>query len=182
MWGCDHRQGMDWWIDLLTTCIHHLELHFTDHWHTQTSVLSLLQSPLAASWQWLLPREILQLPVFRSSCHSHLCWTLVNWQLNQLDPRLAAISHQLPSLIFTGWLSTELCPLPTCYFTSLHWTELLTTPNWTAYSSAGFLVIQPQAGPNKKHCLQQSFCHSHGWLPSNRLDIISTRTCLPTVA
>jgi hypothetical protein len=29
--------------------------------HTRTSVLSLLYIPLAVSWQWLLPREILQL-------------------------------------------------------------------------------------------------------------------------
>jgi hypothetical protein len=38
---CDYRRGMDWILDLLTTCIHHSELHFTHHWHTQTSVLSL---------------------------------------------------------------------------------------------------------------------------------------------
>jgi hypothetical protein len=54
----------------------HSELHFTDHWHTQTSVLSLLQSPLAVSWQWLLPREILQFPALRSSCHSRPWRTL----------------------------------------------------------------------------------------------------------
>jgi hypothetical protein len=23
---CDYRRGMDWWLDLPTTCIHHLEL------------------------------------------------------------------------------------------------------------------------------------------------------------
>jgi hypothetical protein len=28
------RRDVDWCKDLLTTCIHHLELHFTDHWHT----------------------------------------------------------------------------------------------------------------------------------------------------
>jgi hypothetical protein len=38
-------------LDLLTNCIHQLELHFTVHWHIQTSVLSLLQYPLAVSWQ-----------------------------------------------------------------------------------------------------------------------------------
>jgi hypothetical protein len=41
---------IDWWMDLLTTCIHHSKLHYTVHWHTQISVLSLLQSPLAVSW------------------------------------------------------------------------------------------------------------------------------------
>jgi hypothetical protein len=33
---CDYRGGMNWWMELLTTCIHHSELHFTDHWHTHT--------------------------------------------------------------------------------------------------------------------------------------------------
>jgi hypothetical protein len=35
-------------IDGLHT--HDLSLHFTDHWHTQTSVLSVLHSSLAFSW------------------------------------------------------------------------------------------------------------------------------------
>jgi hypothetical protein len=48
----DYRRGMDWILHLLTICIHHSELHFTDHLtHIQTYVLSLLQSPLAVSWQ-----------------------------------------------------------------------------------------------------------------------------------
>jgi hypothetical protein len=51
----------------------------TDHWHTQTSVVCLLQSILAVSWQRLLPREILQLPALRSSYHSRPCRTLPNW-------------------------------------------------------------------------------------------------------
>jgi hypothetical protein len=62
------------------TCIHHSELHFTDHWHTQTSFLSLLQSPLAVSCQQLPPWEILHLPTLRSSCHSCPCSTLLNCQ------------------------------------------------------------------------------------------------------
>jgi hypothetical protein len=37
------------WMDLLATCVHHSKLHFTGYWHTQTSVLSLVQSKLAAS-------------------------------------------------------------------------------------------------------------------------------------
>jgi hypothetical protein len=32
-------------------------LHFTDHWHRQTSVLSLLQSPLAVPWQRIWTQE-----------------------------------------------------------------------------------------------------------------------------
>jgi hypothetical protein len=79
---CVYRRCMDWWMDLLTTCIHHSELHFTVHWYTQTSVLSLLLSPLVVSWQRLLPREIIQFPALSSSCHSRSCRTLVNWLLN----------------------------------------------------------------------------------------------------
>jgi hypothetical protein len=29
---CDYRRGMDWILDLFINCIHHSELHFTDHW------------------------------------------------------------------------------------------------------------------------------------------------------
>jgi hypothetical protein len=128
---CYCRRSLDWWIDLLTACIHNSELHFTIHWHTQTCILSLLQSPLATSWQRLLPREIIHLPAIRSSWHSGPCRILVNWQINHLNPRLEAISHQPPSLLFTGLISTELTSefshSPTSYFMSLHSAELLTT-------------------------------------------------------
>jgi hypothetical protein len=40
----DYRRGMGWILDLLTTWVHHSELQFTDNWHTQTNVLSLLVS------------------------------------------------------------------------------------------------------------------------------------------
>jgi hypothetical protein len=39
-------------IDYLS--VHDSWLHFIDYRHTQTSVLSLLQSPLAVSWQRIL--------------------------------------------------------------------------------------------------------------------------------
>jgi hypothetical protein len=65
--GCNYRRGMDWILDILTTCIHHSELNFTDHWHThthtQTSVLGLLHSPLAVSWQRLLPNRFFSFPL-----------------------------------------------------------------------------------------------------------------------
>jgi hypothetical protein len=67
---CLLRQGMDCILHLLTNCILHSKLHFTGHWPTQTSVLSLLLSSLAVSWQRFLPREVLQLPAPSSSCHS----------------------------------------------------------------------------------------------------------------
>jgi hypothetical protein len=33
-------------------------LHFTDHWHIETSVLSALKSPLVVSWQRILTQEL----------------------------------------------------------------------------------------------------------------------------
>jgi hypothetical protein len=30
---CHYRRGMDWILNLLTICIHHSELHFTNNWH-----------------------------------------------------------------------------------------------------------------------------------------------------
>jgi hypothetical protein len=129
--GGDTMDGV--WIselDLLITYIHHMELHITDRWHIQTSAFSRLQSLLAGSWQRLLPRKVLQLLEFRPSSHCRPCRTLVNWQLNQLGHRLAAILHQPPSLLFPGWLSTDSWQLnsawPTSYFASLH-----STDNWT---------------------------------------------------
>jgi hypothetical protein len=78
---CDYRRGMNWLLD------------FIDHFYTplgttlsrsltQSRDLSLLQSPRAVSWQRLLPREIIQLPALRTSCHSRTGRTLVNWQLS----------------------------------------------------------------------------------------------------
>jgi hypothetical protein len=143
-------QDMIWIMDLLITCIHRSELHFTDNWHTQTCVLSLLESPLAVSCQRLLLREILQLPELRSSCHSLPCSTLVNWQLNSLGPRLAAISNQ-PSLLFTGRFRTELnVQSPASCFTSLHSTELLTTDCSKSKSKSHCNWIFPPMGQVSK--------------------------------
>jgi hypothetical protein len=58
MGECDYRRGMDWILDLLTTCIHHSELHFTVHGYTQTSALSILQSPLVVFWQRFLTQAL----------------------------------------------------------------------------------------------------------------------------
>jgi hypothetical protein len=84
--GCDCRWGLDWWMDLLTTCTHHSELQVI----TALSLISTLykslahakssQSSLDDSGQWLLTVKILQLPALRSSCHSHSSRT----QLTQL--------------------------------------------------------------------------------------------------
>jgi hypothetical protein len=61
---------------------------------------------LVSSVYWPLPRETLRLPALRSSCHSRP-FRIVKWQLNLLGSGLAAVSHQPPSLLFTGWLPTD---------------------------------------------------------------------------
>jgi hypothetical protein len=113
--------------------IHGSELQFTYHWHTRTSILSLLQSPLAVSWQRLLTREILlafraqallsQTPV-QNSCQ--LTAQLTGYQSG-------GRSHQSPSLLFTGWLSTDNWNLSLTnqllHFTSLHSMELPDSSN-----------------------------------------------------
>jgi hypothetical protein len=85
----DYRRGMDWLLDLLTTCIHHSELHFTDDWHSQTSVLSVLQSPLAVPWQRLLPGVILQLSALRPDLgHKRSYGTILTpsfWRKSKLE-------------------------------------------------------------------------------------------------
>jgi hypothetical protein len=51
----DHRRSLDWSLDLLATYT------LTTRYHralTETSVLSLLQSPLTVSWQRILTQEI----------------------------------------------------------------------------------------------------------------------------
>jgi hypothetical protein len=40
----NYRRGLDWRLDILTTYTHNTWLHFTDHCHIQTSVLSLVVS------------------------------------------------------------------------------------------------------------------------------------------
>jgi hypothetical protein len=114
-------------LDLLTTCTHHSELYFTDHWHMQTSVLSLLRSLLTVSWQWVLLREILQLPSLRASCHSCPCRIAPQVTTQLTGPQ--AGGHFSP----TSWSSLHrltfnwTLSLTTSYFKSFHSTRLLTT-------------------------------------------------------
>jgi hypothetical protein len=77
---------------LVTRCIdrlytHDWWLHFTDHWHTRASVLSLLKPPLAVSWQRILTMEILQL-----LCS--LCCPLANTPQLNCQLNYSAISSQ----------------------------------------------------------------------------------------
>jgi hypothetical protein len=136
---------------------------------THTSVLSLLQSLLAVSWQWLLPREIRQLAALRPSYQLPTNW-IPGWR--PFHSNFLVFSSQADFQ-----LRTELSHSPTSYFTSFHLNELMTT----LCSSAGVLVIRPRGGPNRRHRLQKSSYCCHGRLPRNRLDIVSAKTCLPTV-
>jgi hypothetical protein len=117
-------------LDLLTTCTHHWELPFTDHWHTEPNVLILLQFLLAVSWQRLLPREILRLPALKSSCHSRMYRAFVRCQLTtNWIPGWRPFHTNL--LVFSSHVTfnwPELSHSPTSYFTSLLFTELLTSP------------------------------------------------------
>jgi hypothetical protein len=94
----------------------------TVYWHTQTNVLSALQSPLAVSWQRLLPREILQLSWPRR-------FQLVNSP--QLNYRIIVNTVQcgsiyrylLPLRVLVSWPSSEGIRL-TCSGTAI--TEFIT--------------------------------------------------------
>jgi hypothetical protein len=55
---CDCRRVLDWWLDLLPIYSHDSWLHFTDHWHTKTSVFGISESPLAVSWRQVLTQEL----------------------------------------------------------------------------------------------------------------------------
>jgi hypothetical protein len=72
----------------LPISLHFSIVIFTDHWHTDTSVLSLLQSPLDVSWQRLLPREILQLPaLYRRFEEYNASFIRVKWCTKQADKK-----------------------------------------------------------------------------------------------
>jgi hypothetical protein len=125
IWG-NYRRGMDWIMDLLTISVYHSELYFTDNWLAQASVLSLLQSKLANSRQWHFQWRIFSYP------HTGPLVTATPAEIFQLvtgliGSRLVAISQQLPSLLFTGWFSTDnwqLDPLTHQTITSRHFVQL----------------------------------------------------------
>jgi hypothetical protein len=104
---CDYRWGMDWILALLTTCIHHLELHFTDHWHTQTSVLSLLQSPLAVSWQQIYCRNYNSLTELHIPDITHKVFFVqphsCNWLFSSQPPIQNSTELPTPTNGVPGW-------------------------------------------------------------------------------
>jgi hypothetical protein len=119
---CDYGRGMDWILDLLTTCIHRSELHFTDHWHRLvSSVYHSLHEPFPGNGFYR--GRFFNFPRSGPLVIAARAELFVSWQINWLGPRLAVISHQPPSLLFTGWLSTELSLTnELLHVTSLHWT------------------------------------------------------------
>jgi hypothetical protein len=54
----DYRRVLDWWLDLLTIYTLTTRDYILQTTDTQTSVLSLLQSPLVVSWQRILTQEL----------------------------------------------------------------------------------------------------------------------------
>jgi hypothetical protein len=133
---------MEYGLDILTTCIHHSELHFTDHWHTQTCVLSPLQPPLPVSWQRLLPREILQLP---SSRHCLLVNTPhLKSQLQLPNSQLTA-HLELRNSTADSQINSSLQPL------CMDWTEN-TTSNYNAIVVGCLLIRCLETG-----CITPSF-------------------------
>jgi hypothetical protein len=127
---------MYWWVDLLNTYTHHLELQVI----TALSLISTLyispQQPSSLfpacyvfisrslatasnsgdSWASCLQVLSSQSPGKNSTNNWQLNYSTIlsqppmqnsylNWLLT--TPRLAAITHQPPSLLFTGWLSTD---------------------------------------------------------------------------
>jgi hypothetical protein len=99
-------------LDLLTTCTHHSELQVI----TALLLISTIYksqpavSPSTSPWQ-RPPVEISQLQALRTSCHSRLCRTLVNCQLNYCalssEPHFQR-STELPTL---NWLDCPNCLL-----------------------------------------------------------------------
>jgi hypothetical protein len=115
------------WIDLLTTCIHQSELHFTDHWHTQTSVLSLVQSQLAVTGNGFYRGRFFSFPrsgPFFTAARGELLTTdiSIKWVLGwrPFHTNLLFFSSQADSQLTTDNLTLT----QTSYFTSL------TQPNW----------------------------------------------------
>jgi hypothetical protein len=137
-------------LNLLATCIHLSEPHFTDHWHRLVSSIDYTGHFLAmASTEGDF-----------SASHTQVLLSLLPIQnsyelpaLSYPGSRLAAISHQPSSLFFTGWLLTELSHSPTSsYFMSLHSTELLTTQPTSDLLLQTLLLMTSWHGPHRKYC------------------------------
>jgi hypothetical protein len=115
---------MDWILGLLTTCIHHSKLHFTDH-DTHKLVSSVYYS--------LFPGNGFYQSGFFNFPHSGPLVTdaraelPLSWQLTG-SPRLAAISHRPPTHLHrlsSNWLnSLTHQPATSRHFTQLNYWRL----------------------------------------------------------
>jgi hypothetical protein len=149
-------------MDLLTTW----NVHFTDHWHTQTSVLSLLPSPLAFSWQQLLPVAVIQIPALWSSCQLTTNW-VPGWR--PFHTNLLVFSSQadiqLTTINWTLSLTKQLCHI--------------TLLNWTAdnQQQLGWYPYYITLGQTQQKTPTPTILLLSWRLPSDRLDII-LRECV----
>jgi hypothetical protein len=170
---CDYWRGMGLWLGLLTACIHRSELHFTDHWHTQTNVLILLQSPLAVSWQRLIPRKILQLPALRCSCHSRPCRILVNWQRtgSQAGDHFTPTSYSSLHRLIFNWQLNSLThqPATSSHFTQLNCWELFPTTDSFLKNSPAYIISVRTTWSNSKLVYDWQFTANQFVLASNPL-------------
>jgi hypothetical protein len=123
-----HRRGMDWWMDFLTTYTHHSELRVIKMLSLISTIYNSQQRPLtffysllyvsspALPWKRLLTVEILQLHALKFCLQTSVAE--LNTQLT--TARLVAISHRPPSLLFTGWISTDWIALIVFLITTLY--------------------------------------------------------------
>jgi hypothetical protein len=143
---------MNWWRDMLATCIHHLKLYFTDHWNRQTSALKSItisnnrflstastEGQSSASRAYILSSQ----PSVQNSLSTDYS---NNWR--PFHTNLLVFSSQAD---FLNCTATELSHSRTSYFTSLHSTELLTTPPATHSLLQTVLLITSWQGPHRKH-------------------------------
>jgi hypothetical protein len=115
---CDYRRGMGWWMDLLTTYTHHLEIQVITTLSLISTLYKSLQHPLsffqpamsspAVPWQRLLTVDILQLHVFRFDLHSFPCRT----QLTTINWTVAPAQLVAPLLFFLWLLDADLVTTP----------------------------------------------------------------------
>jgi hypothetical protein len=101
--------------------------------------------------------------------------------ISQLCRRLAAISHQPPILLFTNWLSTQNSCNWTLSFTNrpLHVTSFnCTADNWLPF---GWCFLYKMSGRTQQETPSPTILLLLSWwLPCDRLDIVSARTCIPS--
>jgi hypothetical protein len=164
---CDYRRGTARVLHLLTTCSHHFEIYFVDHWHIHDSVLSSIavstsrflatastETGSSASRAQIL---LSQVPVQNFSTYNSTNW-IHTCRLYHTNSQLFSSQAALQPTTVNWTLSLA------SYFTSLH---LLNCWQHVTTNSAAVLVIKPRGGPNRKQRLQQSYYGCHGKLSSS---------------